>query len=61
MFDDLDQIEFLHYDDYRKALYYLKNPKEYEGDYEAFCDKLVDYVTRVKKYGPIPPLTNKDK
>lgn len=43
MFDDIDRIESMTPEEYREALYYLKHPDKYEGDYVSFREKLLDF------------------
>ena len=47
MFEDVDVIKSMFREEYRQVLYYLKHPNEYEGDYKAFLDKIVDFSTRI--------------
>ena len=48
MFEDVEHIERMSYEEYKKAIYCLNHPKEYEGNYLAFRDKLIDYGTRTE-------------
>ena len=63
MFDDVEHIDFLSYEDYKKALYYLKHKEEYDGDFVAFRDKLIEYASRdrVFPWSPDHPLYSKHK
>ena len=50
MFENVDRIEAMSYEEYRQVLYYMKHPKEYEGDYELFLEKVIDFSTRVNHH-----------
>lgn len=47
MFENVERIERMSNEEYRQVLYYFQHPKEYEGDYEAFLEKVFDYSERV--------------
>ena len=49
MFEDVERIEHLDYREYKQAIYYMNHPREYEGDFIAFRDKLLDYAERAGK------------
>ena len=53
MFEDVERIEDMSNEEYRQVLYYFKHPKEYEGDFDAFLQKVMDYSGRVNRYGRV--------
>lgn len=48
MFEDIERIEWLDRDAYRRAMYYLQHPAEYNGDFDLFRRKLLDYGDRLR-------------
>ena len=46
MFEDVEHIESMSYDEYRQALYWLRNRDEYPGDYQLFLEKILDYGSK---------------
>ena len=46
MFDDVDRIDDMTYQEYKQVIYYLKHPAEYEGDFSLFKDKVVEFASR---------------
>ena len=47
MYEDVKQIESMSEEEYRQALYYFQHPKEYEGDFNAFRDKVIEYIDKL--------------
>ena len=43
MFEDVDRIESMTAEEYRQVIYYLNHPKEYDGDYVAFREKILEF------------------
>ena len=46
MFEDVEHIESMSYDEYRQALYWLRHRDEYPGDYQLFLEKILDYGSK---------------
>lgn len=46
MYEDVDHIEDMTYQEYKQVIYYFNHPKEYKGDFISFRDKVVEYASR---------------
>ena len=46
MFDDVEHIEDMTYQEYKKTVYYFNHPDEYEGDFVKFRDKVIEFASR---------------
>lgn len=46
MFDDVEQIGDMTYQEYKKAVYYFNHPDEYDGDFISFRDKVIEFASR---------------
>ena len=42
-FEDVAHIEAMTPEEYDRELYYLKHPDEYGGDYNVFCDRILEF------------------
>ena len=49
MFDNTERIESMTYEEYKQTVYYFNHPDEYAGDFVAFRDKVIDFVSSEKK------------
>lgn len=63
MFDDVERIERMSYAEYKQTVYYFNHPNEYDGDFIAFRDKVIDYSTRLQDahHPMFLPLKNDEK
>lgn len=47
MFENVDHIESLSDDDYKKIIEILKNKDQYPGDYKELLRKIIEYSSKV--------------